>query len=275
MDHHNTTAKGSAMDNRLNQVLHNVIDILEADNGTTFEEKKEQALSLLRSSRDNEPAPAAYLPETKAAICDRLQKKFWRTGDQVDAGLIVLRKESALDKDAYIEVQKTYSPIACMYESNTFRDDVWNNHTSEEVLTFSIDHCGKYIGYCGIKDIAQNLWEIVIELLPQWTKHGLGFVAVTTMLNEIQRRMKISDFRIRIAPENVASQHFFEHLGAVPACISEFALHDPSMIEAFENENLDRITDQLTAVAQKFSVEPRKLLSHVLEYRLHWKEKRL
>lgn len=261
------------MNNRLNQELQNVIDILEADNGASLEEKKEQVLSLLLSSRDYEPVLTTYPPETKSDICDRLQKEFWRTGDQVDAGLVVLRRENESDKGAYIEVQKTYSPIASTYENDTFCDNVWKDHTSEEALTFSIDHCGKYIGYCGIKDITQNLWEIVIELLPQWTKHGLGFIAVTAMLNEIQQRVKISDFRIRIVPENIASQHFFEHLGAVPVGISEFVFHDPSMIEAFENENLDRITDQLTTVAQKFSVEPRKLLSHVLEYRLHWQVK--
>ena len=101
MDHHNTTPKGSAMNNRLNQVLHNVIDILEADNSASFEEKKEQALSLLLSRRDYEPVPTACCPETKTAICTRLQEEFCRTGDQVDAGLVVLRRENASDKGAY------------------------------------------------------------------------------------------------------------------------------------------------------------------------------
>ena len=37
-----------------------------------------------------------------------------------------------------------------------------------------------------------------------------------------------------------------------------------------KEENLDKIDDQLIHVAQKFGVEPRKLLSHVLEYKLNW-----
>ena len=35
-----------------------------------------------------------------------------------------------------------------------------------------------------------------------------------------------------------------------------------------ENENLDSINDRLIEVAEKFGVEPGRLLSHVLEYRL-------
>lgn len=37
-----------------------------------------------------------------------------------------------------------------------------------------------------------------------------------------------------------------------------------------EEENLTKIDDQLITVARKFNVEPRQLLSHVLEYKLHW-----
>lgn len=38
-------------------------------------------------------------------------------------------------------------------------------------------------------------------------------------------------------------------------------------MEAFEKKNLDKITDRMIYLAQKIQVEPRKMLSHVLDYR--------
>ena len=47
-------------------------------------------------------------------------------------------------------------------------------------------------------------------------------------------------------------------------------LHKEEDIRKSEEENLQEIDDKLMEVAEKFGVEPRKLLSHVLEYRLEW-----
>ena len=47
-------------------------------------------------------------------------------------------------------------------------------------------------------------------------------------------------------------------------------LHKEEDIIRCEEENMDAIDDKLMIVAEKFGVEPRKLLSHVLEYKLEW-----
>ena len=88
------------------------------------------------------------------------------------------------------------------------------------------------------------------------------------MIQEIKKRTGVSEFRVLIDPENYASQKLFEKLGAVPNGISEFLLHREENIERCENDNMDSIDDKLIEVARKFRVEPRSLLSHVLEYRL-------
>ena len=62
----------------------------------------------------------------------------------------------------------------------------------------------------------------------------------------------------------------FEKLGAVPHGIAEYILHEEKDIARCEEENLEEIDDNLVQVAAKFGVEPRKLLSHVLEYELKW-----
>ncbi len=47
-------------------------------------------------------------------------------------------------------------------------------------------------------------------------------------------------------------------------------LHEEEDIRMCEEENLQEIDEKLIEVAEKFGVEPRKLLSHVLEYSLEW-----
>ncbi len=70
--------------------------------------------------------------------------------------------------------------------------------------------------------------------------------------------------------DNYASQHLFEKLGATPCGVAEFILHREEDIARYEEENIDTIDERLIETAQKFGVEPRVLLSHVLEYELKW-----
>ena len=90
------------------------------------------------------------------------------------------------------------------------------------------------------------------------------------MLTEIKARLGKDEYRVKIDPVNYASQSLFIKLGAVPQGIVKYLLRDEEGIRSFEEENIDEIDDKLVAVAQQFGVEPKKLLSHVLEYELKW-----
>ena len=110
----------------------------------------------------------------------------------------------------------------------------------------------------------------MIEQFPQWTNRGIGYSTIHAMLDALKRRLGVTSYRVRIEPSNTASQRLFEKLGATPNGISEFLLHGAEKLEKYEEVNLSSVTEQLSAVAQRFGVAPRKLLSHVLEYRLEW-----
>lgn len=86
----------------------------------------------------------------------------------------------------------------------------------------------------------------------------------------MKSRLQKNKFRIKIEDDNYASQALFEKLGAVPYGIAEHMLHKEEDIHRCEEENLHEIDDKLINIAKKFDVEPRKLLSHVLEYSLKW-----
>lgn len=134
----------------------------------------------------------------------------------------------------------------------------------------SIVKDGEYVGYCGIKDLSKEQWEIAIELLPEWTHHGIGSAAIPAMLDALKERLSADTFRVRIEPTNLASQGLFEKLGAKPNGISKYILQSEEEIQQCEETNLNLIDDTLITVAKKFEVEPCKLLSHVLEYTLYW-----
>ena len=83
--------------------------------------------------------------------------------------------------------------------------------------------------------------------------------------------MDITEFRVRIETDNYASQGLFEKLGAVPNGITEYALHREEDIKSYEDKNIHCIDSRMIELANKFNVEPRTLLSHILEYKLVWK----
>lgn len=263
--------KEQAIKISLDATIQEVLDILEADDGSSFEDKKAAAVAIL--SKEREPIVADALVDIAIADTMGLKYKtaFWHDGPiKSPDKRIVLRNVEEVDRDGFFALQQEYCLMKEMLKEEAYRTLVWNDHTSDKTITVSIIRDGQYIGYCGIKNTGQSPWEIAIELLPNWTQHGIGRIAIAAMLDAIVARLGISEFRVRIDPGNEASQKLFERLGAVPNGISEFLVHDQTILEKCEEDNQHFIDDRTIALAKKFEVEPRKLLSHILEYSLRW-----
>lgn len=252
-------------------MLQDALDILDADDGKSFEEKRDAVISQLTRKDDSELARLLV----ERAIADKAgagtKDAFWKYGRIIRVNNnVVLRPVKPCDHDGFLMIQQENSMIRSMLKEEAFCDMVWKEHNEEKSLMLSIENMGSYIGYCGIKDTSLDLWEIAIELKRDWTKNGIGYPALSTMLNAINSRLGVTEFRVRIDPTNYPSQKLFERLGAIPNGLSELWLHDQRALEKFEEENLHLIDDRIVEVAKKFQVEPQKLLSHVLEYRLSW-----
>ena len=84
---------------------------------------------------------------------------------------------------------------------------------------------------------------------------------------------KFEYYRCVVAVDNYPSQQLCKKIGGIPNGIVALILKDPKLQEIFEENNLDMIDDHLRAVADEFKVEPRKLLSHFLEYKICPKNK--
>lgn len=254
-------------------LIHRVVDILEKEDGRTFEEKKEEAISYLKNKENTLLAERLINIATDDEIGKRLYKKFWELGEHIAVeNNIILRKVQDSDKDIFIELQKENNVVKSMLKEESYLDMLWNEHIEHKALMFSIVVDNEYVGYCGIKNTTHERWEIAIEILEKWKYKRIGYKALSVMLDEIKKRLSVSQFRVRIDVENYPSQRLFEKLGAEPNGISEFMLHEETDIWRCEEENIHLIDERMRELAKKFNVQPRKLLSHVLEYRLVWNE---
>ncbi len=193
---------------------------------------------------------------------------FWEHGtiENIVDG-VLLRKVEEQDKEAFLELQRENALIPFMFNDDKFKETLWEEHRNETALMCTIIYESKYVGYCGIKDTRKDKWEISIEILKKYSNKGIGYRSINILLRAIKERLGVTRFRVRIEPDNEASQRLFEKLGATPNGISELLLHGEQM-DKFEEENLNLLDDRLIELADEFGVEPRKMLSCVLEYEI-------
>ena len=265
------TVKNRSMQKSLESILQDALDLLEADDGKSFEEKKAAVILMLTDIEDALLVNKLMDIASTEKSASQIRETFWGFGETIELPTeIVLRKVRDVDREGFLALQRYYSPTPAMLAQEAYQNMLWSEHTEQKSLMLSIYKHGGYVGYCGIQDLSKKVWEISIELLPESTKQGVGYVAISSMLDTMRDRLGKTKYRIRIEPTNQSSQRLFEKLGAVPNGVSELWVHDREDLDQLENDSLQLIDDTLTSVAEKFSVEPRTLLSHVLEYKLTW-----
>ena len=210
----------NVMKNTANMVLQDALDILEADDGKSFDEKRDAVIKLLTQKGDTELSRLL----SEHTIADKtgveIKTDFWKPGTVIPAGdTVYLRPVESNDRDPFLTIQRASPLVQSMEDKDSFLDLVWREHNEDKCLMLSIVKDGEYIGYCGIKNIAQPVWEIAIELLPEWTRHGIGYVTLPAMLNEMRSRLGVTKYIVRIEPANLASQKLFKNLVQGPAAL--------------------------------------------------------
>ncbi len=199
----------------------------------------------------------------------KITEKFWSYGEEFETPEgILLSRAKERDKEEYIALQKECGIFKSMLKSPEYCDMLWEESAGQKALRCTIRVDGEYIGHCGINNVTREKWELSIELLQKWHNQGIGTAAIRSLMEEIDKRTGVSEFRVRIDPINVSSQKLFEKLGAEPNGVAELLLHKEEDKLQCEEENLHLLDENIRVLADRFGVEPRKLLSHVLEYKL-------
>lgn len=128
----------------------------------------------------------------------------------------------------------------------------------------------QFIGYVSIKDTAVSIWKIAIELSPDCCSKGYGPAAIKLFLAALHKLTGKDEFKALVELDNYPSQHCMKKAGAKLYGLFDTVFGDPAIAEQFENENADLITPEITELAAELHIEPRKMLSKVLDFRFYF-----
>ena len=183
---------------------------------------------------------------------------------------------SVINKNEYQEYQKVLCDnLSSMGQKFIKKKPDFVRELFENLLNQESFYCTireretfQFCGCCGIKDIRVSKPELSIELIKSMQHKGIGTHAIKLLLQAYVPQDNFEYYRWVVATDNYPSQHLCEKIGGIPNGIVALILKDPKLQEIFEENNLDMIDDQFRLIADKFKVEPRKLLSHSLEYKI-------
>lgn len=99
---------------------------------------------------------------------------------------------------------------------------------------------GAKLGYISLKNTSKDLWEIAIELERSFCRQGYGAEAIPLFLKRVREITGRDQYQFLVEVDNLPCQGCMKKVGAALTGLFRFV----------------------------FDTEPRKLLSHVLDYRL-------
>ena len=188
---------------------------------------------------------------------------------------IILRDYKERELDKYIQIKLENTDSTDLFDSEDQRKIAWDLFYNDKSFCCAIikKSDNELTGYISIKDTRSNLWEISLELLREHCNRGYGTKALRLFLPKISQLTGKMQFQALVETDNIPSQKLVEKLGARLIDIYDYTFNgDEDEAKAFEEKHLDRITDRMIELAEQIDVEPRKMLSHVLDYRFFIEE---
>lgn len=184
--------------------------------------------------------------------------------------IISLQLLEADFRENYVAVRKENADFPKMYDDKKYLEYVWEDAIDDSALNCAIIRKvdNVFLGYCCIKNMNKEEWEIAIELFKRWQRQGYGYSAINLFMKHISNVCGKNVFMTKVEADNVASQALMDKLGAVPDGVTEFLIHSEEELKKVEEEYAGCIDDRMIELAKKFEVEPKKLLSHVLKYKI-------
>lgn len=248
--------------NKMDQISDEILALLSSMEGTEdaaeFETKgKEKVLAFIREKINEEHKRKA----ASGKAWDFSGEKALPVFAEEDSLSLVPMKEE--DRDFYLSIRKQYWELGSEEESRE-----WEKLQRAESFYCRILLSGEPCGYIGLKDTSKNLWELAVELDREHCYRGLGGKAVMLFLQKVKELTGKTQFQALVESDNQASQKCFEKMGAKLIDIYLEAFSDDDEAAAFEEKHLDMITPEMVELAERLEVEPRELLSHVLDYRI-------
>ena len=188
--------------------------------------------------------------------------------------VILLRPLQEHHKELYIQIKKENANIITAEKSAEeqikYWKEIWDDTKLERYFVMEIitRENNNFVGYVAVNNTQQILWELSIELLSDFLCNGYGTHALRLFVDKLYEITGRDEYQLLVEIDNVKSQKMLKHIDAKLVGIKEFYFANEEDAIAFEEQYLDEIDEHMCAVAAELGIEPRKLISHVLDYRV-------
>ena len=109
------TVKNRSMQKSLESILQNALDLLEADDGKSFEEKKAAVIRMLTDKEDALLVNKLMDIASTEKSASQVRETFWGFGEVIELpDDTALRKVSNADREGFLSLQRYYSPTPTM-----------------------------------------------------------------------------------------------------------------------------------------------------------------
>lgn len=258
-----------ACDEQYKNVIKEVLNMLEQveeeclNDSKNFEEYKALAIEKIENMvKQSEP-------KRKGLGWDFNKEK--ELEEFVSDEVILLKPMSDEYFEPFMKVKKENAYyIANIYDVQEGEKTVWKYVEADNAFYCAIIRRldGAFVGYCAIKDTSENLWELAMELGVAYHKQGYGFRSMNLFLSKISEITGKTQFQALVEVENIACRALMKKVQAKLVTIENFVFDSEEDARVFEEAHLNEITDEMIELAEMLDVEPRKMLSHVLDYRI-------
>ena len=129
----------NVMKNAVNMVLQDALDILEADDGRSFEEKRDAVIKRLTLKADTELSrlPVEHTIANKDSA--EIKTDFWKSGTAIHVNeTVFLRPVEPRDHDTFLSIQRASPLLQSMEERDPFLEMVWHDHNEDKCLMLSL-----------------------------------------------------------------------------------------------------------------------------------------
>lgn len=262
-----------AQDEKLEHQLDELLGMLEEMKGTSDEDNFETSGKQKLLSRLNEMIEDR---KEEKRDRDRVSKEGWDFSKEKESpvfaekGGLVLRPFTEADRGFYLSVRAPWRHLRLTGENAEYLyDSEWKSVNEKNSFHCVIINNGTPTGYLGLKDTRRTLWEIEIELSPDFLGKGIGSRAIPLFLQKVGEITGKHQFRALVEVDNIISQKCMEKIGADLIGTDDAGFGNTEVAARFEKENRDLITPHMERLADELEIEPEELLSHVLEYRIY------
>ncbi len=245
-----TEEEAKAIKKRVREIIDNLLDKTEA--------------MLDRTNRDDGITEWDFSRERKEELF-------------AEDDVIKLRPFQTKDKDIYITLEKENIKLhPTGTEEEKFWEEVWEETKFLKRLPMVVvlKESDTFIGYIGLKNSKRRLWEIEIELLEKYHCQGYGTRAVSLFLKRLYEITGKQEYQFKVEIDTLKCQGMLRHFDAKLVGMENLFFNNEEDAWKFEEEHLEEIDEHMEKVAALLNVEPRKMLSHVLDYRVYVEDMR-